>query len=93
MNWPHLKANWKTTVQPILNMILVLGVDSVIPGSPIHSVKVLWYIGLAAGLAKIYLGAFQVDAGVVPVVAPDGSVKVADSHEVPNDPKVTPLTK
>ena len=78
--YQHFRANWKTSVQPILSVILVAAPMATLPDSPIHSPTTLWFIAVLTAVAKVYIGVIQQDAGTVIAKTSQG-IKPVESHE------------
>lgn len=82
-----LAANWKSTVMGLL--VLLLALDHAVKFDAMGHLAMTCrdWTTAAGGLMALVIGWLQVDAGHVPVLAPDGETVNAPSHEMPDDPK------
>ena len=83
--------DWKTSVQPILTIFLVVAPLLTVDGSPVHSKYAAWSIGVASAVAKTWIGFLQKDAGTTLATVGGSAPQVVDSHEVPDNPQARPV--
>jgi hypothetical protein len=100
-------THWKTTVNGILAFLITtltvfsgfLGtIDVTSSGPSVSSIHVSTWVSvgvtLALALCRAWVGLLQQDAGQTPAIpAGGGPVTLVPSHEIPNDPKATPILK
>lgn len=91
ISFPHIIANWKTSAQGLLSFVSVTAVALQGLRIPLVSPKINAGIAIAAVLSKAYIGLIQHDGGMELARMPSGEVKAVPSHEVPDDPKATPV--
>lgn len=90
----QLFANWKSTASGLLTFTLVTtGAFLAPPLNAGISPKHVFWIGGLQGLAKVWIAFITVDAGKTPAYVPGEGVVNVPSHEVPNDPAATPVSK
>lgn len=85
-------THWKTTVSSVLTVLIATGTYFMAVPSTIISQKWATIITIVVGLAKVWLGLVQQDAGVVVATTPANPTPHAEpAHEVPDSPAAQPV--